>query len=323
MSEKVQRIHLDELEVKDNAHRMQLDIDALVESLETVGQINPIVVRKAGAKYRVIAGRRRYSALKQIQKKSGKPQTAMVVVKDLDAIQEELIFIDENLMRQELTEVEYDEALYRRKQLYEQLHPETRKNVAGGVAKHRGAETKKAEPAAFAADSAKQLKVSRRTVEKAIARAARASDAVKKARERGELSPSKVDLLVALEPSEQNILLPAAKERDVGQVKALVDDAKRLGAQAVVYALRHANEEKPELRAFLKDVERLTATIKELIKEEKPFCGENHREKLGKVEELSKQLSRFMNFQRSSIGSVRAIVRRGGEQKRIREAFRG
>src|ERR1051326_5534734 len=190
MSEKVQRIHLDELEVKDNAHRMQLDIDALVESLETVGQINPIVVRKAGAKYRVIAGRRRYSALKQIQKKSGKPQTAMVVVKDLDAIQEELIFIDENLMRQELTEVEYDEALYRRKQLYEQLHPETRKNVAGGVAKHRGAETKKAEPAAFAADSAKQLKVSRRTVEKAIARAARASDAVKKARERGELSPS-------------------------------------------------------------------------------------------------------------------------------------
>jgi ParB/RepB/Spo0J family partition protein len=323
MSEKIQRIPLDELEVKDNAHRMQLDIDPLVESIETVGQINPIVVRKAGTRYRVIAGRRRYSALKQIQKSSGKPQFAMVVVKDIDAIQEELIFIDENLMRQELTPVEYDEALYRRKQLYEQLHPETRKNVAGAIAKHRGAETKKAGPAAFAADSAKQLKVSRRTVEKAIARAERASDAVKKAREKGELSPSKVDLLVALAPAEQNILLPAAKCHDVGQVKALVDDAKSMGAAAVVYALKHAGEETQELRAFLRDAERLTDTIKHLISKDKPFRGENHRESLRKVEELGKQISRFANFQRSHAGSVRAIVRRGGEQKRIREAFQG
>ena len=46
----------------------------------------------------------------------------------------EMAELDENLMRRELTVLQRAEMLARRKQLYEALHPEAKRGVAGGRA---------------------------------------------------------------------------------------------------------------------------------------------------------------------------------------------
>jgi ParB/RepB/Spo0J family partition protein len=322
MKDQVVRLDLSDVQIKDHLSRTKLDISSLAESIESIGQINPITVKKIGAKYQVIAGRRRFTALKHIEATSGKKQQVLVVVKDLDQVQEELIEIDENLMRQDLNESEYDEALYRRKQLYEQLHPETKKSVAGGHAKH--AKNDKSEKSAkpkvpFTEDAAKKLGTSRRTVEKAIARASKASDKVKKAREDGSLSPSKVDLLVTLDHKDQDILLPIVKDLDVSEVKDLLVEVKKHGAKAVALDLEEVKKEDPRLKPLIRDAVRLSEAIQEALENRLTLEGDSKHYSLKSLDELEKRIQKFTSFQRAALGYVKAIVRRGDEKKVIRQ----
>src|SRR5947209_8202658 len=102
MSERVAQVDLHLLEVRDQKHRLELDIPSLADSITEIGQINPITVKKVGDKYRVISGRRRFSALRLLQKREPeKKLKALVYIKDIDDLHEELITIDENIMRQQ------------------------------------------------------------------------------------------------------------------------------------------------------------------------------------------------------------------------------
>jgi ParB-like chromosome segregation protein Spo0J len=316
MKEQVTYLNVNEVEIRDHLERTKLDILSLAESIETIGQINPITVKKRGSKYQVVAGRRRFSAVKHLEAVTGKKHQVLAIVRDLDDIQEELILIDENLMRQDLSETEVDEALYRRKQLYEELHPETKKNVVGGYAKRSN--YAKAKPA-FSEDAAKRLGTSRRTVEKAIARASKATDKVKQAREAGLLSPSKVDLLVTLEAKDQDILLPAVKGADLAEVKDLVDQAKKRGARAVVLDLGEVKQEDQRLKSLLKDALKLSEMLQEALEERLTLSGDAKHDSLRSLDELSKRIQNFTSFQRSALGYVAAISRRGDERKTIRQ----
>jgi ParB family chromosome partitioning protein len=317
MGERVAKVDLHLIEVIDQEHRLGLDIPALVESILTIGQINPITVKKVGEGYRVISGRRRYSALRYIQEevKPTEQVQALVYIKEIDELHEELITIDENIMRQNLGDIELDEAIYRRKQIYEQLHPDSKKHVSGGKAK-----AKKGTAPAFTKDAASKLNVSRRTIEKAVSRAARATDAVKKARTQGLLQ-SKVDLLVTLEPKEQDMLLPHVKKMDLGDSKALIESAHQRGAKAALIYLEGDKRQDPALKPLLRDAERLSDHIKEALREDRVLRGpEKHQEFKG-LEELAARLEKFLGRQRAELGYVQAIKRtEDGGRKVIREA---
>ena len=313
MSERVAKVSLDLLEVRDQKHRLELDIPSLADSILTAGQINPITVKAVGSKYRVVSGRRRYSALKYIREKIGKKIEALVYIKNIDALHEELITIDENIMRQQLSEVEFDEAIYRRKQIYEELHPTTKKHVAGGVAR---SQKKGPKPQAFTADAAGKLHVSRRTIEKAISRAARASDAVKKARAEG-LGQSKVDLLVALEPKDQDILLPIVKELDFAETKALLESADRVGAKAAALYFEEKDKEDPELKVLLRESDRMIEMLHSALEGERIFRGESKHGHIKTMEMLKKTLERFITLQKAETGYVQAIRRRGTDTRVI------
>lgn len=314
MKEKVLALNLDRVEIKDHLHRTKLDIDSLVESLGTTGQINPITVKQVGKKYQVIAGRRRFTALKALEKETGKKQKVLVVVRDLDEIQEELILIDENIIRKSLSEAEHDEALYRRKQLYEQLHPETKKHVAGGLAK-----ADKAGKLSFSKDAAKKLGITKRTVERAIARASKATDKVKQARFEG-LSPTKVDLLVSLSSKDQDLLLPVIRNKEVSEVRTLVEQAKKRGAKAVVLDLEELKEEDPRLKPLIRDAMKLSERIQEVLEERLSLEGSSKHESLRALDQLQQRIIKFTSFQRSVLGYVKAISKKGGETRFLKEA---
>lgn len=316
MKDQIVQLELSKVEIKDQLSRTKLDISSLAESIQTIGQINAITVKKVGSKYQVIAGRRRFTALHHIELTTGKKQKVLAVIKDIDQIHADLIEIDENLMRQDLNEVEFDEALYKRKQLYEQLFPETKKNIAGAVAKH--SKDKKLKKAPFTEDASKKLNTSRRTIEKAVARASKASDQVKKAREDGTLSPSKVDLLISLSHTDQDLLLPLAKDCDVSEVKDLVDQSKKRGAKAVVLTVQEVKKEDPRLKPLIRDAMRLREHLQEALENRLALEGDSKHDSLRALDDLEKTIQKFSRFQRAALGYVKAILRKGDQRKIIK-----
>lgn len=320
MSERIASIDLDLIDVRSQKHRLEIDIPALAESIMKCGQINPITVKKVGDEYVVISGRRRYSALKYIQENitPEKQVKALVYVKeDLDKLAEELITIDENIMRQNLSDIEFDEAIYRRKQIYEKLYPETKQHVSGGVAKQasKSGSKRKSTPA-FAKDAAKKLSVSRRSVEKAVSRAAKASESVKKARAEGLLQ-SKVDLLVTLDPREQDMLLPLVKTLDIRDTKALIEKTRKLGAKSAVIYHEDEAKEDPALKPLVREAARFLELLKAANSDERVFRGESKHDNLKLFSELQKQMSRFVGLQESQLGYIKAIIRRAEGRKTI------
>jgi len=316
MKEKIERISVNDLHVEDQQHRLDLDIDALADSIQHIGQINPITVKKTANGYRVISGRRRYAALHRLQERTNKWQEALVYVKDVDELHEELIKIDENLMRVQLGGAEFDESLYRRKQLYEELFPETRAKVAGGAGK-AAARTGRDRKAAFTADASQKLGVTRRTVEKAIARAARASDSVKEARKEGRLTPSKVDLLVGLPAKDQDQLLPLVQAADLAKARELVDQAHRRGARAVVLTHDEEKHDPAELNSLSREAARLIEMLDDAVREDLVFRSKTRHESVKLLERLEKSLGKFLKLQRAKLNYVRAIHQRGGARRTI------
>ena len=113
-------IDLDSITIPANRYRsVRLEIiEALAESIQTLGQLQPIVITPDK---RLIAGYHRYLALKDLQRAQ-----IDATVLDVDSAKERMAEIDENLIRSELTALERGEHLAERKRLYEALHPETK-----------------------------------------------------------------------------------------------------------------------------------------------------------------------------------------------------
>jgi hypothetical protein len=101
----------------------------LIESIAMVGLLNPITVcaqtivdiTNPVTGYRLIAGAHRVEACRRL----GMTEIAATIV-DLPELKRQLAEIDENLAGPTLTKAERALFTKRRKELYEQLHPETR-----------------------------------------------------------------------------------------------------------------------------------------------------------------------------------------------------
>jgi ParB-like chromosome segregation protein Spo0J len=104
-------------------------LSSLAESIEEIGLINPIRVRRVGEGYEVIAGSHRLSACDLV----GLRNIPCIIVMD-DDLHAELAMIDENLMRNELSASDRAVQTARRKAIYLELHPET----AAGTAQAAG-----------------------------------------------------------------------------------------------------------------------------------------------------------------------------------------
>jgi ParB family chromosome partitioning protein len=95
------------------------DLEKLKKSIETIGLINPLIVNQD---FELIAGGRRFSALKEM----GRTEVPITKI-SVNKLEEELISIDENLVRRPLNKLELEKCLGRAKDLYEKLYPEAAK----------------------------------------------------------------------------------------------------------------------------------------------------------------------------------------------------
>jgi ParB family chromosome partitioning protein len=154
------------------------NVDRLAKSIDSIGLLNPVVVRDAsdlaispadhGGACVLVAGLHRLEAVKKL----GLESIECRVVTDSD-LQVELMEIDENLCRAELTPAQEAASIARRKKIYLALHPSTgagKSQAAGMNAKlGRGDVGEKFSPT-FAQATAVVSGKNRRSVELAAAR---------------------------------------------------------------------------------------------------------------------------------------------------------
>jgi len=97
----------------------QIELNELAASIKENGVLQPILVRKVGASYQLIAGERRWQAAKR----AGLAQVPVIVktVSDSEAFQLALI---ENLQREDLNPVEVGRAFKRLAEEYKLTHAE-------------------------------------------------------------------------------------------------------------------------------------------------------------------------------------------------------
>jgi hypothetical protein len=202
------KINLTELKAPHRKDRDE-EIDKLAASIEEVGMIEPIIIND---RHEILSGKRRYYAAKKL-----KMTNVDVVYFKKDAIDQELAILDSNLMILPLGEVDHDMALARRKKLYEQKHPDTRQHAP--TAKSYD----KAKP--FTKDVSDALGIARRTVERAVERATKASPTVNTIRREGKLSSSAVNELIRLPTSYQDKVLPSVVGKSIAEVKNIVNMA--------------------------------------------------------------------------------------------------
>ena len=179
-------------------------VDQLVESIRERGLINPITVRRYDLHgYWLIAGLHRLMAVKQLKKATIRCQ----VLEEVTADEAELIEIDENLIRADLSPAERAMHVGRRKELYEKLHPQTKH---GGDRKSAKARSSPQVEDSFAKHTAKKTGRSRQSVERDAARASKVTvlaDIAGTSLDQGD----EIDALAKLPTDEQRKLAERAK----------------------------------------------------------------------------------------------------------------
>lgn len=259
---------LNDLKATNPYLRLGTNVEDLEKSIATVGLIAPLVVSEDDV---ILAGARRYQALLNL----GYTEAPVFVIKGGE-LEKELISIDENLVRKDLSKIELESHLRRAKEIYQALNPEeefTMKEemvtIPTGEMDENGeeiVETKKVVklPAEkFLHMVSEKTGLSPKQIHEAISRDEQADEAVKMARKNGELSLSQTNEIVKLSKKDQKAAVEIVKSLPVREIKQFVKNAKAEGVNAAIQKIPnnpHAREF-GEIESLLK---RLQKRLKQL-----------------------------------------------------------
>ena len=153
---------------------VQSNVDMLRSSIEQVGLIQPIRVRPAGVivrglgeqGFQIVAGHHRVAAARAL----GWTEID-AIVDTAEHLQAELMEIDENLCRAELTASQRAQAIKRRKQIWEALHPGETGDATCASSLSDGRKAGPQHEKQFAADTASVSGESKSQINRHLARA--------------------------------------------------------------------------------------------------------------------------------------------------------
>lgn len=262
----MEMISLERIQAKNPYLRLDTDIEKLAQSIKTVGLIHPLVVNNNDE---LIAGGRRFSALKFLG-----VTEAPVHRLDKDPREQELIAIDENLVRLDLTKVEMEHALRRAKDLYEELNPEAPKVDLDADDKELELEAETDGPKSFITMAAEKTGLSAKVIKAAIARDERSSHVVKQARKEGMVSASQVGEIIKLNEDEQNEILPHVHGKTVKEVRDIVKEARKSGLKVALKEAMQRQAVPREVKLLKDQVKKTNKLLVKMILEELLHAGD-------------------------------------------------
>ena len=234
---------LNDLKATNPYLRLGTDVTDLEKSIQTVGLIAPLVISTDNV---ILAGARRFQALLNL----GYTEAPVVIV-DKGDLEKELISIDENLVRKDLSKLEIEGHLRRAKEIYQALNPieeSAEEIVMNPDDNDEEAPSKKKTvlPAEkFLNIVAEKTGLSPKQIHEAINRDEMASPVVKEARQNGELSISQTNEIVKMSKGDQKKSLNHIKTLPVKEIRNFVKLAKSKGVEEALRGtpkLPHARE---------------------------------------------------------------------------------
>lgn len=248
---------LNELKATNPYLRLGTDVSELEKSIQTLGLIAPLVISPDNV---ILAGARRYQALLNL----GHTEAPVIVV-DRNALERELVSIDENLVRKDLSKIEIEAHLRRAKEIYQELNPaeETETIAVTDASTPDEEEAPKVKKVTLPAEKflnmvSEKTGLSPKQIHEAINRDEMAAPMVKEARKNGELSLSQTNEIVKLSKEDQHEAIDHLKELPVREIKKFVKIAKAQGVHEAINAT-------PNL-PYQKEFQEIDQALKKLIK---------------------------------------------------------
>jgi ParB family chromosome partitioning protein len=244
---------LSELKATNPYLRLGTDVSELEKSIQTLGLIAPLVISTDNV---ILAGARRYQALLNL----GYTEAPVMVV-DKGQLEKELVSIDENLVRKDLSKLEVESHLRRAKEIYQKLNPHADDEVVS--TEEVDPDAPKIKKVVLPAEKflnmiSEKTGLSPKQIHEAINRDEMASAPVKKARLNGELSLSQTNEIVRLNKEDQKAALEHVKELPVRELKKFVKIANTEGVQKAI----NATPNLPNQKDFIE----IDSGLKKLIK---------------------------------------------------------
>ncbi len=284
---------LSELTLNSEYLRLETDVSALKKSIESVGLIHPLTVNQDDE---LLAGARRFQAVSEL----GWEEVAVQVV-DRDALVQELISIDENLVRSPLGPLELEKSLNRGREIYEAIHPAASKvdlsaDELTGEEKLQQKEREEQDEDSFAAITAEKTGLSKAVIKGAIKRDALASDAVKRARGEGELNATKTNEIIKLEKDTQEKILPLIADKTAKETRRIVAAAKAGGFSAAVEASEEVVPMPREYGQMLSPVRRVNRSISRILVEQLRYEGPEQSKINKELMQLKDNLAQYFQM---------------------------
>jgi ParB family transcriptional regulator, chromosome partitioning protein len=250
---------LTELKATNPYLRLGTNVSELEKSIQTLGLIAPLVISPDNV---ILAGARRYQAMLNL----GMTEAPVVIVSG-NELERELVSIDENLVRKDLSKIEIESHLRRAKEIYQQLHTEdevvsTETETNSGETEEELKKKKVILPAEkFLNMVSEKTGLSPKQIHEAINRDELASAVVKEARKNGELSMSQTNEIVKLKKDDQLRAIEHLKELPVKEIKKFVKLAHAHGVEKAIESTPYQENQK--------DFQEVEAGLKKLIKKMK------------------------------------------------------
>ena len=283
-----------DIQLENEYLRKDTDVSSLKKSLASVGLIHPVTVN---ADDQLLAGARRYQAAKEL----GWDEIPVHVV-DRDAMVQELISIDENLVRTALGPLELEQYLNRGREIYESLHPDAHKvtlsteEPGSPEEKQRMKDVEEQDEDSFAAITADKTGLSKAVIRGAIRRDALASDAVKRARGEGDLNATKTNEIIKLQKDEQEHILPLVADKTAKETRRIVAAAQEGGIAAAIEESESFVPIPREYSQLISPVRRANRSISRILIEELRYEGPEQRKIHNELIALKNNLVQFFEM---------------------------
>lgn len=261
---------ISDLKLNNEYLRVETDVSALKKSLESVGLIHPVTINQEDE---LLAGARRFQAVSELGWKE-----IPVHVVDRHALIQELISIDENLVRTPLSSLELEKFLNRGREIYEKINPEFNKvdlssEDLSAEERLEQKEREEEDEDSFAAVTAEKTGLSKSVIKGAIKRDALASDAVKNARRQGELNATKTNEIIKLAKGIQEEILPLIADKTAKETRRIVAAAKEGGLSAATEECDKFVPIPREYFQMISPVKRVNKSIGRILAEELRYEG--------------------------------------------------
>lgn len=192
-------------------------VAALMESIARLGLLQPILVVASKITrgvlcdgWRIVAGHHRVEAHRRLERS----HIEAILIEAANHIETELIEIDENLCRAELTPAQRAAAIKRRKQIWEALHPES----GGSICATRLSNGRSAGPqheTQFAAETAAVTGEPKSSINRHLARAEALGEDLAAVAGTSLDKGVELDALKALPVGERQVLIARARKGEV------------------------------------------------------------------------------------------------------------